>query len=180
MTQLLATEKLLSYTGRRLKERRVDENCPVRIFRNRPPKEPFIQIAHGGDVAGSYGYPAQTEAIVTVAFPNGDVVQWGCRLRANGVTHGGILAACLGEWARPFGDDRFGEARRQEARELIITAARERLGSRTPTGAVRMNGDLQCDTCGMKLVEHPMSQEYLDFKNEPYLNRLCDGQLVKL
>jgi hypothetical protein len=125
MTQLLATEKLLSYTGRRLKERRVHETGFATWAQIHAKENPVIEIDHGGDVAGSYGYPAQTEAIVTVAFPNGDVVQWGCRLRANAVTHGGILATCLGNWARAFGDDRFGEARREEVRELIIEVARE-------------------------------------------------------
>lgn len=130
MTQILATEKLLSYTGKRLKERRAYEVGYAVYATKQAKKDPFIGVTHGGDVAGSYGYPADTEGLVTVAFPNGDVVQWGCRLRANGVTHGGVLATCLGEWARPYADTRFGEAKRQKARELILKSARERLERR--------------------------------------------------
>jgi len=127
MTTILATEKLLSYTGKRLLVRRVYEDRLARSLHKRSPADPIIVVTHGGDVQGAYGYPAETEAIVTVAFPSGDVVQWGCRLRANGVTHGGILAECLGDWARPYADGRYSETMCEKARELIIKSARERL-----------------------------------------------------
>jgi hypothetical protein len=128
MTIILATEKLLSYTGRRLRERRVDEIKEAERLQDLA-IIPLVAITTGGDVPGNYGFPATTEALVTVAFPNGDVSQWGCRIRANAVTHSGILAACLGEWARPYADPRYGDKKRLRARELIIKSAEERLNA---------------------------------------------------
>jgi hypothetical protein len=127
----LATKDLEKYTGRRLRERRVDEHYEASFAQNlstRTDQGPaLIKVIHGGDVASSYGYPACTEGLVTVAFPNGDVYQWGARLPANAVTKSGVLAACVGDWARPISDERFNSTRVIETQEQLIALAEELL-----------------------------------------------------
>ena len=44
----------------------------------------------------------------------------------------------------------------------------------------RANGDVVCSTCNKPYSAHPFETRILDYNNEPYLNRLCDGTLVKL
>lgn len=45
----------------------------------------------------------------------------------------------------------------------------------------RANGDCVCDRCGLTYARHPMDPDHLSgIDGEPYLNRLCDGSLVKL
>jgi hypothetical protein len=54
-----------------------------------------IDVAHGGDVCNSYGYPAKTECALVVADPNGCTVCWLGRAPANKVTYRGAAEACL-------------------------------------------------------------------------------------
>lgn len=120
----LATEELKK-DGRRLRERRLDEE---RIAKNRKAAavlfgETLIDVVHGGAVSGRYGHRAETEALVTVAFPNGDVVQFGARINASNATRSGALAACIDDLARAYVDPRFGEAAKERARLRIIDAA---------------------------------------------------------
>lgn len=44
----------------------------------------------------------------------------------------------------------------------------------------RACGECVCKTCGMLYFDHPYALEYLDWKGDPYLLRLCNGKLVKL
>jgi hypothetical protein len=44
---------------------------------------------------------------------------------------------------------------------------------------LRADGDCLCDCCDNPYRLHPMSR-HADHNGEPYLHRLCDGQLVKL
>ena len=44
----------------------------------------------------------------------------------------------------------------------------------------RASGDCKCDICGKLYRQHKYDKEWLDYNSEPYLNRLCDGSLVKL
>lgn len=44
----------------------------------------------------------------------------------------------------------------------------------------RASGDCICSICGKEYWKHKLSMEYLGYNDEPYLNRLCDGRLVKL
>ena len=41
------------------------------------------------------------------------------------------------------------------------------------------DGECICSTCGMEFRSHPMAEDIQGFDG-PYLNRLCDGSLVKL
>lgn len=125
---ILATEELKKY-GRRLRTRRLDEKkiaghraASARLF-----DEVIIDVTHGGAVSGRYGHEAETEALVTVAFPNGDVVQFGDRLNASKATRSGVLAACIGEVARAHVDPRFGQHAKDRAKQAIIDAAEQRL-----------------------------------------------------
>lgn len=49
-------------------------------------------------------------------------------------------------------------------------------------GVYRMSGHVLCDVCEKFLSEHPPALEphLLNFQDEPYLNRLCNGDLVHL
>ncbi len=46
----------------------------------------------------------------------------------------------------------------------------------------RTNGTRTCSKCGKRYGEHPLAREkkHLGWNNEPFLNRLCSGDLVKL
>lgn len=43
----------------------------------------------------------------------------------------------------------------------------------------RTSGGVLCKTCGLEYRRHPDS-EHLDWNGNPFLKRLCDGDLVKL
>lgn len=72
----------------RLRVRRVDEQLIAELALTRAveKRRPIIRADHGGGVANGYGYRAETETLVTVAFPDGRVVQWHGRAPANKVT----------------------------------------------------------------------------------------------
>lgn len=44
----------------------------------------------------------------------------------------------------------------------------------------RASGDCICTQCSRTYSRHPFATEWLDQDGNPYLNRLCDGRLVKL
>ena len=44
----------------------------------------------------------------------------------------------------------------------------------------RASGDCVCDTCGREYRRHPREPHEAGPEHEPYLERLCDGSLVKL
>lgn len=44
----------------------------------------------------------------------------------------------------------------------------------------RASGECVCKECGKIYYKHPYAMNYLDFQGEPYLNKLCNGDLVKL
>ena len=44
----------------------------------------------------------------------------------------------------------------------------------------RASGDCICEICGKKYSEHPFDLAHLDYYDNPFLNRLCGGRLVKL
>lgn len=45
---------------------------------------------------------------------------------------------------------------------------------------VRAGGDCICTQCSRDYYSHPLAEEWTDQDGNPYLNRLCDGRLVKL
>jgi hypothetical protein len=44
----------------------------------------------------------------------------------------------------------------------------------------RSNGDMVCSICKKKYIDHPMEKDILGYNEEPYLHKLCNGDLVKL
>ena len=44
--------------------------------------------------------------------------------------------------------------------------------------AYRAGGDVRCEVCGKPYRKHPFTEHR--FNDGPYLNRLCDGRIVKL
>ena len=105
----------------RLRVRRVDENFELQraIESARSSRYPVIRCVHGGTVANWYGYPAETECIVTIAWPDGRVWQSGIeRIPANKATLAGAFRACMGEGV--LFDSRYSPARKQEVRNRIL------------------------------------------------------------
>lgn len=87
-----------------------------------------ISVGHGGSVANCYGYYADTEGCVAVAVTiDGElhVAIYANQLAANKVTHSGVLARCLGEYARPCADERFSAQRKAEAEKMVYLLARK-------------------------------------------------------
>lgn len=127
--RIYATDDLLFDSGRRLRVRQVDEHhvADYVLTASHVLGAPEVYVHHGGGVANAYNYPAVTEGIVSVGFPDGSLVQWGARLSANKVTNSGVLFACLGSWARPYGDLRFDIEAQAEARRKIIEVAEARI-----------------------------------------------------
>ena len=115
---------------RRLVVRRVDEEATAKraLMLAHDIGGPAIITRHGGTVANKYGYPATTEAVTAVAWPDGRV--W-CsevvRIPANKATLGGVIARTVGEFARPVRDCRLSDATTAAAREKVIAFAAEQL-----------------------------------------------------
>lgn len=87
---------------------------------------PVCDADHGGSVNNSYGYAAQTEGAVLVAFPSGQVAVWATQLPANKVTLSGVANATAGYsyiW-----DGRVGDAKRQAAKAALCHHAAHLLG----------------------------------------------------
>lgn len=49
-----------------------------------------------------------------------------------------------------------------------------------PVGVLRASGDCICHVCKVAYRHHPFAEEHIDQSGDPFLNRLCDGTLVKL
>lgn len=49
-----------------------------------------------------------------------------------------------------------------------------------PEDCERASGQMICERCGLEYWRHPYSPYYLAHDDSPFLNRLCDGTLVKL
>ncbi len=87
---------------------------------------PVCDADHGGSVANSYGYAAQTEGAVLVAFPSGQVAVWAAQLPANKVTLSGVASATAG-YAYCW-DGRVGDAKREAAKAALYHHAAHLLG----------------------------------------------------
>ena len=109
------------FTGRRLRARRVDEDRIIASIAERAIRTDDWQfeVHHGGNVANSYGYPAETECVLVVSDPFGIVVLWAGRASANKVTERGAAEACLSGSGDLF-DQRIGSERRKDTRELLM------------------------------------------------------------
>lgn len=105
---------------KRLRVRRVDEDAAAvaALDASREKGRAVIKACHGGGVANCYGYPAETEGCITIAWPDGHVWQRVVRLPANKVTFAGVFRCAWGEPG--LFDDRYTRAnRRALAREVI-------------------------------------------------------------
>ena len=114
------------FTGSRLRVRRVDTDKLVAsaIAQAAFEGKPRVDVEHGGEVANSYGYRAETEAALVVAFPDGSHVLWTARVPANKVTWAGAASACC-PVARDLYDGRCpkGSVRESNSRKFTIAAA---------------------------------------------------------
>lgn len=45
---------------------------------------------------------------------------------------------------------------------------------------VRSSGELICEICGKTYYKHPLAEDIRGWQDQPFLNRLCNGKLVKL
>jgi len=87
----------------------------------------------------------------------------------------------------PLGADALaymlGVARRPGGRALagnpFRNIAAETSGAAHPPEFRRAGGGCVCVTCGREYRSHPHS-EHRDWNDDPFLNRLCNGDLVKL
>ena len=43
----------------------------------------------------------------------------------------------------------------------------------------RASGEMVCPTCGKTYYRHPHDMLYLDWQDNPWLRRLCNGELIK-
>jgi len=57
--------------------------------------------------------------------------------------------------------------------------AAETSGHANPPQFRRTSGGVICETCGKEYRRHPHS-EHRDWNDDPFLNVLCNGDLVKL
>lgn len=57
--------------------------------------------------------------------------------------------------------------------------AAETSGMDNPPEFRRTSGSVICLTCGKEYRRHP-SSEHKDWNGDPFLNKLCNGDLVKL
>jgi hypothetical protein len=85
------------FEGRRLRARRIHEEIQAKRVGQRAQKEDswIIDIAHGGGVAGSYGYYAETECVLAISDPLGNVAYWCGRASANGISERKAAMACV-------------------------------------------------------------------------------------
>lgn len=57
--------------------------------------------------------------------------------------------------------------------------AAETSGQDSPPEFRRASGSVICSSCGKEYRDHPNS-EHRDWNDDPFLNMLCNGDLVKL
>lgn len=92
--------------------------------------KPSVRCQHGGAVCNSYGYPAQTEAVLVVAIPRGAhvmVALYGAQLSANKVTLCGAANACVSGAGLLF-DGRANAATKAESLEWLVKEAAAGIG----------------------------------------------------
>lgn len=104
----------------RLRVRRVNENSIVAeaIAAAKEKGRPVIFARHGGSVANKYGYPAETEGAVCIAWPDGSARVSIVRLPANKVSLSGVFHAVTG--FRGLFDDRFSNSKKAEVRKEFL------------------------------------------------------------
>lgn len=115
------------FEGRRLRERRVDEESLARSVGERAlaADDWVVDVDHGGGVANAYGYPAETECVLAVSDPFGIVVVWTNRVRANKVTYRGAAEACVSGAGDVFDLRVKSPERKQDALKTMIDRHRQ-------------------------------------------------------
>lgn len=111
----------------RLRARTVDtDSVAVRVSAHAMAAgSPAYLVRHGGGVANSYGYPAETECVVAVGLPNGNVAVWASQTSANKVTLAGAARAAVGPVAGDLWDGRTGTNRQEKASRELRQMAEE-------------------------------------------------------
>lgn len=111
------------FSGRRLRARRVDETAFAELTARRAIESDdwVFAVDHGGGVASSYGFSAETECVLAVSNPFGVVVCWTARAWANKISDRGAAAACLPSSGEYF-DLRVKGDRKSLAREFLMSA----------------------------------------------------------
>lgn len=122
-------KQLKTFGKQRLRVRRVNEQAFAESAAAEAQAERriVIRVIHGGAVANTYGYRAETEAALVVALPSGHAALWCARLPANKVTYRGAAEACLAGTGDIF-DGRTGKARTAEATGIATIAAARATG----------------------------------------------------
>ena len=104
----------------------LDTNSEVGVTLSRAiaDEHAVVRVIYAGSVPSNCGYPALTDGMVIVGFPDGDAVVWACELPANKATRAGVLRRCnLPTEAR---DMRVREETRRRAEyEIMLEAAEE-------------------------------------------------------
>lgn len=113
--------EVTSFGARRLRARRVcEENVAAHAARKAAAQDDwYATVRHGGDVANAYKYPAETECVLAISDPFGNVALWTGRKRANGVTCRGAAEACL-EGTGPLFDERIKNPSLREAAMQLL------------------------------------------------------------
>lgn len=119
------------FNGRRLVVRRTNEEWLLKgcLEKAKLSGIPRIWCNDGGTVANKYGYPAETEALLTCAFPDGRWLQILTRIPANKATYSGVASACCrfaeAPDIHPCFDERYGRDKKDAARAAFIAWAQE-------------------------------------------------------
>jgi hypothetical protein len=111
----------------RLRVRRVNELAITEeaIHMAKESKRAWVVVNNGGSVANRYGYPADTEGVVAVGFPNGNSWTKVVRLPANKVSSSGVFNEVYGE--RGLFDRRFSEAKQNQMKKEFLDYVRSEL-----------------------------------------------------
>lgn len=110
------------FTGRRLRVRRIDEAAFARRMANLAIERGdwVFEVEHGGSVCNSYGYRADTECVLAVSDPFGNVVYWTGRAPANKVTNRSAANACFPHAAVLFDGRVTSKTVKEEARRILM------------------------------------------------------------
>lgn len=117
---------IVPFTGKRLRARRVDEEFFARFVSDTALEEAAwrVNVTHGGAVANSYGYKAETEGVLAISNPQGIVCYWTVRVPANKVSDRKVAEACVPGLGDIF-DSRCGTERQRLAQEKAVRVFNE-------------------------------------------------------
>ena len=113
----------------RLRVRRVSEASLAgeAVQKAKESKRAWIMVDNGGSVANKYGYPADTEGVVSVGFPDGSSWTKVVRLPANKVSSSGVFRTVYGETG--LFDRRFSKCKKEQVKKEFLDYVRRELGT---------------------------------------------------